>query len=50
MRLCAEGRVKAEPLVSHTFPAAESTEAFRILDESPAECVQVVLDFAGGGK
>ncbi|WCB95945.1 zinc containing alcohol dehydrogenase superfamily protein [Baekduia alba] len=48
MRLCAEGRVKAEPLVSHRFAAEQAGEAFTLLHEQPAECVQVVLDFTGG--
>jgi threonine dehydrogenase-like Zn-dependent dehydrogenase len=45
MRLCGEGRVETEPLISHSFPAERAGEAFRLLHEQPAECVQVVLDF-----
>lgn len=47
IRLCAAGRVDAESLVSHRMPASEAGEAFALLHSSPAECVQVVLDFAG---
>jgi threonine dehydrogenase-like Zn-dependent dehydrogenase len=45
IRMCAEGRVQTQPLVSHVLPAEEAGEAFRLLHEEPAECVQVVLDF-----
>jgi 2-desacetyl-2-hydroxyethyl bacteriochlorophyllide A dehydrogenase len=45
IRLCGEGRVETEPLISHSFPAERAGEAFRLLHEQPAECVQVVLDF-----
>ena len=47
IRMCAEGRVQTQPLVSHVLPAEEAGEAFRLLHEEPAECVQVVLDFTG---
>jgi 2-desacetyl-2-hydroxyethyl bacteriochlorophyllide A dehydrogenase len=46
MRLQAEGRVDAEPLITHRFPVAEAAEAFALLDERPHEAVQVVLVFA----
>jgi threonine dehydrogenase-like Zn-dependent dehydrogenase len=45
IRLCGEGRVDAEALVSHRLPAGRAGEAFALLHASPAECVQVVLDF-----
>lgn len=45
MRMCAEGRVDAEALISHRLPATEAGEAFNLLHERPQECVQVVLDF-----
>ena len=47
IRLCAEGRVQTQPLVSHVLPSAEAGEAFRLLHEQPQDCVQVVLDFTG---
>jgi 2-desacetyl-2-hydroxyethyl bacteriochlorophyllide A dehydrogenase len=45
MRLIADGRLEVEPLVSHVIPVEQAAEAFRLLDERPAEAVQVVLDF-----
>jgi 2-desacetyl-2-hydroxyethyl bacteriochlorophyllide A dehydrogenase len=45
MQLAADGRLALEPLVSHVIPAAQAADAFRLLDERPAEAVQVVLDF-----
>jgi threonine dehydrogenase-like Zn-dependent dehydrogenase len=47
MRLAADGRVRVQPLVSHTFPVERAAEAFALLDERPEETVQVVLDFSG---
>ena len=44
MRLQAEGKLQFEPLISHRFPLAEAAEAFRLLDEMPADAVQVVLE------
>ncbi len=43
--LAVEGRLALEPLVTHTFRVDEAAEAFRLLDENPAEAVQVVLEF-----
>jgi 2-desacetyl-2-hydroxyethyl bacteriochlorophyllide A dehydrogenase len=45
MTLQADGRIDLEALVSHVLPATDAAEAFRLLDERPAETVQVVLDF-----
>jgi threonine dehydrogenase-like Zn-dependent dehydrogenase len=45
--LCAEQRVDTGTLISHVIPAGDAGEAFRVLHERPADCVQVVLDFAG---
>jgi 2-desacetyl-2-hydroxyethyl bacteriochlorophyllide A dehydrogenase len=45
MRLIADRRLAVEPLVSHVIPVEQAAEAFRLLDERPAEVVQVVLDF-----
>jgi threonine dehydrogenase-like Zn-dependent dehydrogenase len=48
IRLCGEGRVDTQSLVSHVIPAERASEAFALLHEQPAETVQVVLDFTGG--
>jgi 2-desacetyl-2-hydroxyethyl bacteriochlorophyllide A dehydrogenase len=45
MRLAAEGRLDVERLVSHVIPAERAAEAFRLLDETPEDALQVVLDF-----
>lgn len=45
MRLAIEGRLKLMALVSHVFPAPEAARAYELLDQRPAEAVQVVLDF-----
>ena len=37
-----------EPLISHVFKPKDVVEAYKILDETPAEAVQVVLDFRDG--
>lgn len=47
VRMCAERRVDTQALVSHVIPADRAGEAFQLLHERPADCVQVVLDFAG---
>lgn len=45
MALVADGRVGVEPLVSHVLPVAEVARAFALLDENPAQALQVVLRF-----
>ena len=45
MKLQAQGKVDFKGLISHTFPAKQAQEAFTLLDERPAECLQVVLEF-----
>ncbi|MEV6742337.1 zinc-binding alcohol dehydrogenase [Streptomyces sp. NPDC051104] len=45
LRLVAEGRVDVRSLVSHTVPVAEAADAYALLDERPAEALQVVLEF-----
>jgi 2-desacetyl-2-hydroxyethyl bacteriochlorophyllide A dehydrogenase len=45
LRLVAEGKVEVEPLVSHVVPAADAAEAYTLLDERPAEALQIVLEF-----
>lgn len=44
MRLQAEGLLTLRPLITHVYPFAEAATAFRILDEEPGDCLQVVLD------
>lgn len=45
LRLVAEGQVDVTALVSHVVPAADAAEAYVLLDERPAEALQVVLEF-----
>jgi 2-desacetyl-2-hydroxyethyl bacteriochlorophyllide A dehydrogenase len=45
MKLQAQRKVDFKRLISHTFPARKGQEAFALLDEKPAECLQVVLEF-----
>jgi threonine dehydrogenase-like Zn-dependent dehydrogenase len=45
MKLQAQGKVDFKRLISHTFPATKAQEAFTLLDERPAEALQVVLEF-----
>lgn len=47
MRLQAEGLLNLEPLITHVFPLAQAAEAFQVLDQQPAEALQVVLDCGG---
>ena len=44
--LAAAGRLDVASLVTHTFPATDAAAAFAMLAESPADAIQVVLDFA----
>jgi 2-desacetyl-2-hydroxyethyl bacteriochlorophyllide A dehydrogenase len=48
--LVADGKLDLVPLVSHVIPAGDVSEAFGMLDERPAEALQVVLDFGGGAS
>lgn len=45
MKLQLQKKVDFVQLISHTFPAKQAQEAFALLDEKPAEVLQVVLDF-----
>jgi 2-desacetyl-2-hydroxyethyl bacteriochlorophyllide A dehydrogenase len=45
LSLVAEGRVDVGSLVSHVVPAADAAEAYVLLDERPADALQVVLEF-----
>jgi threonine dehydrogenase-like Zn-dependent dehydrogenase len=43
--LIADGTLDLSPLVSHVFDVADVAKAFELLDERPAEALQVVLQF-----
>jgi 2-desacetyl-2-hydroxyethyl bacteriochlorophyllide A dehydrogenase len=45
IRLCAVGRLDPMPLVSHVIPATSAADAYALLDEAPADVLQVILDF-----
>ncbi len=45
MKLQAQKKVDFKRLISHTFPAKQGQDAFTLLDERPAEALQVVLEF-----
>ncbi|MEV0845695.1 zinc-binding alcohol dehydrogenase [Streptomyces sp. NPDC049954] len=45
LSLVAEGRVDVKSLVSHVVPVAEAAGAYALLDERPAEALQMVLSF-----
>jgi 2-desacetyl-2-hydroxyethyl bacteriochlorophyllide A dehydrogenase len=46
--LCAAGRLDPLPLVSHVIPATSAAEAYRLLDSSPPDVLQVILNFTPG--
>ncbi|MEO3807547.1 zinc-binding alcohol dehydrogenase [Sphaerisporangium sp. B11E5] len=45
LSLVAAGQVDVKSLVSHVVPVADAAEAYVLLDERPAEALQVVLEF-----
>lgn len=45
LSLVAEGQVDVESLVSHTVPVEDAAGAYVLLDERPADALQVVLEF-----
>jgi 2-desacetyl-2-hydroxyethyl bacteriochlorophyllide A dehydrogenase len=45
LRLVTTGGLDVASLVTHVVPAHEAQAAYRLLDEEPAEALQVVLDF-----
>jgi len=45
LRLVADGLVDTGALVSHLVPVAQAADAYTLLDERPAEALQVVLEF-----
>ncbi len=38
-------RIQPEKWITHRFPLAEAAEAYRVLDESPEQAIQVVLTY-----
>lgn len=45
--MIANGRMDVAPLISHVLPAADVAGAYALLDERPADALQVILDFTG---
>lgn len=43
-----QGRIDLEALVTHVLDAEEAPQAFAMLDDSPQDAMQVVLDYGGG--
>ncbi|MGY1601331.1 zinc-binding dehydrogenase [Geodermatophilus sp. SYSU D00815] len=50
MDLVVDGRVDVASLVSHVVPCQDVAAAYRLLDERPAEALQVVLDFRAAAR
>jgi 2-desacetyl-2-hydroxyethyl bacteriochlorophyllide A dehydrogenase len=48
MRLAVQGKIQTAPLITHMRPAAEAAALFKLLDESPGDALQAVLDFRDG--
>lgn len=48
MDLCAQGRLDPLPLISHVVDARDAARAYELLDDPPADLLQVVLDFTRG--
>jgi threonine dehydrogenase-like Zn-dependent dehydrogenase len=45
LALSISGQLQLQPLISHTVPAEDAPKAFEMLDHSPEEALQVVLQF-----
>jgi 2-desacetyl-2-hydroxyethyl bacteriochlorophyllide A dehydrogenase len=45
MQLAANGRLRLEELVTHIVPVDDAAKAFELLDTSPSDALQVVLEF-----
>jgi D-xylulose reductase len=48
MDLLAEGKFRTGPLITHRFAFEEAAEAYRLLDERPAEALGVILRYPPG--
>ena len=46
MELQARGSLNLRPVITHVIPFKDAAQAFRILDETPDQALQVVLDFS----
>lgn len=46
MDLQAQGSLNLRPVITHVIPFRQAAEAFHILDETPDQALQVVLDFS----
>jgi 2-desacetyl-2-hydroxyethyl bacteriochlorophyllide A dehydrogenase len=49
MGLVADGSIDVAPLISHVVPCDDVVEAYRLLDEHPAQTLEMVLDFRSAG-
>jgi threonine dehydrogenase-like Zn-dependent dehydrogenase len=48
MDLQTKGSLNLRPVITHVIPFKEAARAFQILDETPEQALQVVLDFSEG--
>jgi threonine dehydrogenase-like Zn-dependent dehydrogenase len=48
MDLQARGSLNLRPVITHVIPFQQAAQAFRLLDETPDEALQIVLDFSEG--
>jgi 2-desacetyl-2-hydroxyethyl bacteriochlorophyllide A dehydrogenase len=46
MDLQAKGRLHLRPVITHVIPFEQAAQGFQILDETPDQALQVVLDFS----
>jgi threonine dehydrogenase-like Zn-dependent dehydrogenase len=46
MDLQAQGSLNLRPVITHVIPFHEAARAFQILDETPEQALQIVLDFS----
>jgi threonine dehydrogenase-like Zn-dependent dehydrogenase len=46
MDLQAKGSLNLRPVITHVLPFTQAAQAFQILDETPEQALQIVLDFS----
>ncbi len=46
MELQAQGSLNLRPVITHVIPFRQAAQAFQILDETPDQALQIVLDFS----
>ena len=46
MELQAQGSLNLRPIITHVIPFKDAAQGFQILDETPDQALQVVLDFS----